>query len=116
MIPDYTEITRRLSTPIPHPAKKRAKPAKTWRRLKTGDRLELQVPVIATDFALVPGAVFVVLSVDSMGANLMVSSNPNSSKVVGKFWRTETPDWEGTFTRVKRSRKGGKKNENVSVI
>ena len=101
------EIVRKLSTPIPRPAKRKAKPSKSWRKLKPGDRLELQVPVIATDFSLAPGAVFVIMSVDSMGANMMVSSDQDNpiSLAVGKFWRTEHTLWEGTFTRLKKSRK-----------
>ena len=99
------EITRKLSAPIPRPAKKKAKPAKSWRRLKAGDRLELQVAVITQEFTLAPGTVFVVRSVDSMGCNLMVSKSLSGPANVGKFLRTESVDWETTFTRLKKSRK-----------
>lgn len=100
------QIVDFLSRKIPNPAKPKAKPQKSFARLKTGDFLRVRTgeKVYTLGVGLCPaGSLFEVLNTDSLGMRLLLRSVPFSTDVDGTF-RWELRGWEGTFEKVpKRS-------------
>jgi len=92
---DIDAIVERLSRPIPVPAKKKGRPAKSWRKLKPGDRLQLHpINNVAEPLKLI------VKTCDSQGVNLMITSGG----IVGKYRRFENPDWQTVFIKLKKEK------------
>lgn len=114
MAVDIPTITARLARPIPKPARKRPKPAGSWRKLKPGDGLELQVRVVNGEIVFAPSTKFVVASVNSLGAALMATRRPTTASVptgpddiiTGLYYYLTNTNWDTMFKRIPKRRKG----------
>ena len=91
----HLDAAHALRRPIPAPARPRAKPTKTWRRLKPGQLLANRESIIRGSVLCPAGIRWLVHSVNSLGAQLrMEDSN------LFMIWSNE--DWPRYFDRARR--------------
>jgi hypothetical protein len=98
-----SQIIRNLTLPIPKPYRPPPKPQDSWRLLKSGNRLLAKKPYASGGDFLSEGDMVEVEGCDSQGVWLTaVSGNARLGRI-----RWETPDWKGSFEKVKvRIKKG----------
>ena len=83
-----------LWAPIPDAPPPRAKPAKSWKLLRPGQRLALLDTITLTDRTLPVGTEVTGASVDSLSAELRLDD--------GTHFLWTNPEWKAHFGRVRK--------------
>ena len=103
------KICQALTREIPAPYKAPARPQKSWKTLKIGQRLRtLKSLNTSGHIGISTGLLMEVTAADSQGVWLTPISEPVNMVVSGVPVRFEDQDWKSQFEKVK---KRGQKNE-----
>jgi hypothetical protein len=90
-------IIKNLMGPVWTKPTKDAKPSKTWRKLRPGDQLTNNKPMLLDGHQILLGARWVVDSVNSAGAALRLLAPPESVR-----YQLATPEWSALFTKQRK--------------
>ena len=104
------KICQALTREIPKPYKAPARPQKSWKTLKIGQRIRMLKPLSTSGrIGISTGLLMEVTAADSQGVWLTPISEPVNMVVSGVPVRFEDQDWKLQFEKVKKTKKTAKK-------